>query len=113
MAKPVLEIASPRPSVGVRNDGGSSYSTGRIRANLLQLRHYCVYRVYFIVKEVRIMKALSNICLAGGIAVSVLGLLSKFVLKTAIVQPASYLFVTQILILLSINFALREILKKK
>ena len=59
------------------------------------------------------MKLLSHICLVGGITVFVLGLLSKFVLKLAIAQPASYLFMTQILILLSINFVLYEILKKK
>lgn len=59
------------------------------------------------------MKLLSRVCLVVGVIIFVLGLLSKFVLKSTAVQPASYLFVTQILILLSINFVLYEILKKK
>ncbi len=59
------------------------------------------------------MKLLSRVCLVVGVIIFVLGLLSKFVLKSSSLQPASYLFVTQTLIILRINFVLYVFIKKK
>lgn len=59
------------------------------------------------------MKTLSNICLIGGLAVFCVGIVSKYVTQIGAIQPASYLLAMQVLVLLSINFAIYELLNKK
>jgi hypothetical protein len=59
------------------------------------------------------MKMLSNVCLIGALAVIVLGVVSKYVIQIATLQPASYLLMAQVLLLLSLNFLVSESLNKK
>ena len=60
------------------------------------------------------MKILYYIFLALSALSLALGLLAKFILKTAIlgIAPAGYLNVTMILLLFAINFALLKLMKK-
>ena len=58
------------------------------------------------------MKMMSYVCIAVSIIVLILGLVSKYIVPIAAIQPASYLLVTQVLLLLSANFILLEISKK-
>lgn len=59
------------------------------------------------------MKTLSNICLIAALGVFIGGVVSKYIVRLGGVQPASYLLMMQILVLLSINFAIYELLNKK
>jgi len=59
------------------------------------------------------MKILSYLSLVAAIAVFTVAMVSKYVMRVAGAQPASYLLMVQILILLSINLILFEVLKQK
>jgi len=56
---------------------------------------------------------LSYICVGIAVIVFIVGLVSKYVMKIAAVQPASFLLMAQILLLLSLNFIIYEALNKK
>ncbi len=59
------------------------------------------------------MKSLSTICLITAIVAVVAGIVSKYIAPLAGLQPASYLLMAQILLLLSLNFLVTELLNKK
>jgi hypothetical protein len=54
------------------------------------------------------MKSLSNICIIAAVVTVVAGIVSKYILRLAGLQPASYLLIAQIFLLLSLNFLLSE-----
>lgn len=59
------------------------------------------------------MKLLSYVCLAVAAVVFVLGIVSKFVLHSTVVQPASFLLLMQVVLLFGVVFILHEISGKK
>lgn len=59
------------------------------------------------------MKTLSLVCMGSAIGVLLLGIISRYILPVGVAKPTSFLQLTGLFLLLSINFALLELMKKK
>ena len=59
------------------------------------------------------MRILSLVCMVSALGVFLLGLIIKYILPVKVARPASFLQLTGLLLLLSINFAILTLMKKK
>jgi len=59
------------------------------------------------------MKILSLLCVGGAVLIIIFGVIAKYYASVAYIRPANFLLIAQILLLLGINFAVMELLKRK
>lgn len=59
------------------------------------------------------MKVLSLVCIGGAVVIIIFGVIAKYYTSVAYIRPGNFLLIAQILILLGINFAIMELLRRK